>query len=283
MENEKKINRLTIPLAILFFILFVIPFILLFCNSFLTYQAGQVEPDLPLTLSNYLKFFKDSYYFEVIIRTFWISIVTTVICTLMAYPLAYFMANAKGYVKTTLLVLVVLPLISGVMVQTMGWYGMLTNYGTVNAILLGLNIIDTPIAFLGTPVAIIIGLIQGFLPFMVLPIMNSIQAIPNNVIEAAENFGANGLQRFFRIILPLSRGGIGAGAILVFGACLSSYTTPSILGRGKVQVIGTVIYQQAMQLFNWPFASVIAVMLLIILLLLTTLSSLKSRRREAKG
>lgn len=278
--SSRKINRLTLPLAFLFFILFVIPFVLLFYNSLLTYQAGQVEPSMPLTFANYLKFFKDSYYLDVIIRTFWLSLVTTAVCILMAYPLAYFMARTGGYIKTVMLVLVTLPLISGVMVQTLGWYGMLTNYGTVNVILKWLNLVNASIEFLGKPSAIIIGLVQGFLPYMVLPIMNSVQAIPPNVLEASQNLGANRVQRFFRITLPLSKGGVAAGAILVFGACLSSYTTPSILGRGKVQVIGTVVYQQAMQLFNWPFASVIAVILLVILLILSSISSVVMRRNK---
>lgn len=274
-----KSDSLLIPLAILFFIFFIIPFFMLFYNSFLTY-TGRVEPSLPLTFENYVKFFNDSYYPGVIKTTFYISIATTFWVTLLAYPLAYFMSKIDGYLKTILLVLSTLPLISGVMVQNMGLYGMMTNYGTVNNFLKALNIIQEPLQLLGNETAVIIGLTQGFLPYMILPVMNSIQAIPQNVQQAAESLGANAFHRFIRVTFPLSFRGIAAGAVLVFGASLSSYTTPSILGRGKVQVIGTVVYQQAMQLFNWPFASTIAMILLLIILLFMPCSRFITRRSK---
>jgi len=276
-------NMLLLPLAALFFVMFIIPFFYLLYTSFLTYTSGQVSPGMPFTLGSYLKFFRDSYYAVVIGRTLWLSLLSAVICTIMAYPLAFFMARAQGYLKTILLVLVTLPLISGVVVQTMGWYGLLAAYGTVNNILKALHIIHDPIQFLGTSSAIVIGLVQSFLPYMVLPIMNILQVIPKNVLEAAENLGANGAQRFFRITFPLSLGGVGAGFVLVFGACLSSYTTPSILGSGKVQVIGTVVYQQAMQLFNWPFSAAISMILLVLLLILAVATSLKAKRKAANA
>lgn len=274
-----KSDSLLIPLAILFFIFFIIPFFMLFYNSFLTY-TGRVEPSLPLTFENYVKFFNDLYYPGVIKTTFYISIATTFWVTLLAYPLAYFMSKIDGYLKTILLVLSTLPLISGVMVQNMGLYGMMTNYGTVNNFLKALNIIQEPLQLLGNETAVIIGLTQGFLPYMILPVMNSIQAIPQNVQQAAESLGANAFHRFIRVTFPLSFRGIAAGAVLVFGASLSSYTTPSILGRGKVQVIGTVVYQQAMQLFNWPFASTIAMILLLIILLFMPCSRFITRKSK---
>ncbi len=285
MFKRKKYQTgdlMILPLSLLFFVFFAIPFVMLLYNSFLTY-TGRVMPELPLTLENYIKFFKDSYYPEVIGRTFYISFVTTLIVAVLAYPLAYFMAKLRGYFKTIMLVLVTLPLISGVMVQNMGLYGMLTNYGTVNRFLMALRIIDEPIQLLGNNLAVIIGLTQGFLPFMVLPVMNSLQAIPENIFQASESLGANKVRQFFRITLPLSLNGCIAGAVLVFGACLSSYTTPSILGRGKVPVIGTVVYQQAMQLFNWPFASSLAMILLLIILLFMPFSKLLTSRREKRG
>jgi len=272
-----------LPLTLLFVIFFIIPFAMLFYNSFLTYAgSGKVQPSLPFTFENYIKFFKDSYYPGVIGRTFYIAAVTTVLVTVMAYPLAYLMAKTDGYVKTILLVLSTLPLISGVMVQNMGLYGMMTNYGTVNTFLKAIHIITEPLQLLGNETAVIIGLTQGFLPFMILPIMNSLQAIPQNVHQAAESLGANAFHRFMRVTFPLSLKGVAAGAVLVFGASLSSYTTPSILGRGKIQVIGTVVYQQAMQLFNWPFASTIAVLLLVIMMIVMACPKLFSKK-ERKG
>lgn len=277
-RTNRRINLLLIPLTVLLVVFFAFPFVMLFYNSFLTF-SGKVEPSLPLTFANYIKFFKDSYYPAVIGRTLYISVATTFISLVCAYPLAFFMVKAKGYVKTIFLVLVTLPLISGVMVQTMGWYGMMTNHGTINKLLQALHITSEPLEMLGNNSAVIIGLVQGFLPYMVLPIMNALQAIPGNVLQAAENLGANKVQQFFRVTLPMSMGGVAAGCMLVFGACLSSYTTPSILGRGKVQVIGTIVYQQAMQLFNWPFASAIAMLLLLVILLLIPVTGALTKRK----
>lgn len=272
-----------LPLAGLFFIMFAVPFMYLLYTSFLTYTSGQVSPGMPFTIASYVKFFQDSYYAEVVLRTFWFSLVTASICVILAYPLAFVMAKATGYLKTTLLVLVTLPLISGVIVQTSGWYGLLTDYGTINNVMMALGIIDEPVSILGTSTAIIIGLVQSFLPYMVLPIMNVLQVIPNNVLEAAENLGANRVQRFFRVVFPMSLGGVAAGFVLVFGACLSSYTTPSILGRGKVQVIGTIVYQQAMQLFNWPFAATMSMILLVLLIVFVLLTSRKPKEKGGKA
>lgn len=277
----RRMNTLMVPLAILFLIMFAAPFIYLFYMSFLTYTSGQVSPTPPFTWASYVKFFQDSYYMGVIGRTVWISVLSALICAIMAYPLAVFLNKAKGYAKTIGMVLVILPLISGVIVQTMGWYGLLTDYGTINNVLIALHIIDEPITFLGKPTAVVIGLVQSFLPYMVLPIMNTLQAIPHNVLEAAENLGANSAQRFFRVTLPLSMSGVVTGFILVFGSCLSSYTTPSILGRGKVQVIGTIVYQQAMQLFDWPFAAAISMLLLVALLLILLLTSIRTKKSKA--
>lgn len=267
-KSVNRANAMLIPLTVVFIVLFIIPFIVLLYYSFLTYSAGQVVPSTPYTLSSYQKFFEDSFYPRVVGRTIGISFLTALVCTVLGYPVAYYISKSRGYKKTLLLVIVILPLVAGVMTQTLGLYGILTSYGPVNNALLALGIIQEPIEFLGKTSGVVIGLAQGFLPYMVLPVMNSIQAIPDNVLEAADNLGANAFQRFFRITLPLSKTGILSGFVLVFGCCLNSYTTPLLLGRGKVSVIGTTIYQQAMQLYNWPFAAAIAMILIVLVLVI---------------
>ena len=277
-KSTNRANIMLIPLTIIFVILFVVPFIVLLYYSFLTYKSGQVIPTTPYTLGAYAKFFSDSFYPRVVGRTIVISLVTALICSVLGYPVAYFISKSKGYLKTILLVIVILPLVAGVMVQTLGLYGILTSYGPVNNFLLTLGIIDEPIEFLGTETGVIIGLTQGFLPYMILPVMNSIQAIPDNVLEAADNLGANSVHRFLNVTFPLSKTGVISGFVLVFGCCLNSYTTPLLLGRGKVSVIGTVIYQQAMQLFNWPFAAAIAMILIALVLVVFTITTLLPKK-----
>lgn len=277
-KSVNKANFMLIPLTIVFIILFIIPFIVLLYYSFLSYKSGQVIPTTPYTIDSYAKFFEDSFYPRVVGRTIGISLLTAVICSVLGYPVAYFISKCRGYAKTILLVVVILPLVAGVMVQTLGLYGMLTSYGPINNALLALGIIKEPIEFLGTASGVIIGLTQGFLPYMILPVMNSIQTIPENVLEAADNLGANGLQRFLRITLPLSKSGVISGFVLVFGCCLNSYTTPLLLGRGKVAVIGTTIYQQAMQVYNWPFASAIAMLLIALVLMVFCITNIAPRK-----
>lgn len=286
-KSVNKANALLIPLILVFLVLFIIPFFVLVYYSFLTYRSGQVVPSTPYTLSAYGKFFADSFYPRVVLRTIGISFLTAALCSVFGYPVAYYISKSRGYKKTILLVIVILPLVAGVMTQTLGLYGMLTSYGPVNNALLYMGIIEEPIEFLGRPSGVVIGLTQGFLPYAILPIMTSIQAIPDNVMEAADNLGANGVQRFLRVTLPLSKTGIISGFVLVFGCCLNSYTTPLLLGRGKVSVIGTTIYQQSMQLYNWPFASAIAVILIALVLIvfaLTTMIPKKvKQRREGRA
>lgn len=163
-KSTNRANIMLIPLTIIFVILFVVPFIVLLYYSFLTYKSGQVIPTTPYTLGAYAKFFSDSFYPRVVGRTIVISLITALICSVLGYPVAYFISKSKGYLKTILLVIVILPLVAGVMVQTLGLYGILTSYGPVNNFLLTLGIIDEPIEFLGTETGVIIGLTQGFLP-----------------------------------------------------------------------------------------------------------------------
>lgn len=286
-KSVNKANAMLIPLTLVFFVLFIIPFLVLVYYSFLTYRSGQVVPSTPYTLGAYVKFFADSFYSRVVLRTVGISLLTALCCSVLGYPVAYYVSKSRGYKKTLLLVIIILPLVAGVMTQTLGLYGMLTSYGPVNNVLLSLGIIEEPIEFLGRTSGVVIGLTQGFLPYSILPIMTSIQAIPDNVMEAADNLGANGVQRFLRVTLPLSKTGVLSGFVLVFGCCLNSYTTPLLLGRGKVSVIGTTIYQQAMQLYNWPFAAAIAVILIALVLVVFTLTTMIPKkikqRQEGKA
>lgn len=283
-KSVNKANAMLVPLTVVFVFLFIIPFLILLYNSFLTYKAGQVVPTTPFTVGSYLKFFSDSFYPRVVGRTLLLSLITSLVCVFLGLPVAFYISKSRKYKKTILLVLVILPLVAGVMVQTLGLYGMLTSYGPINNALLALGIIKEPIEFLGKPSGVIIGLTQGFLPYMILPILNSVQAIPANVTEAANNLGANGIKTFWYVTLPLCKTGIISGIVLVFGCCLNSYTTPLLLGRGKVSVIGTTIYQQAMQLYNWPFASAIAMILIALVLIVFTVSGNISKltvRKEA--
>lgn len=281
--KKRKINRanfLLIPLIIIFIIFFIIPFLILAYYSFLTKTGSQVIPTKPYTIAAYAKFFSNPYYLRVVGRTIWLSFITAAICALLGYPVAYFIAHTKGYLKSVLLVVVILPLVSGLVVQTLGLYGLMSSYGPINNFLMAIGLIKEPIKMLGTMGGVTAGLVQGFIPYMILPIITSIQSIPGNVLEAADNLGANGFQKFIHVTLPLSRGGILSGSILVFGCTLNSYATPLSLGQGKIPVIGTAIYQQAMQSFNWPFASAMAMLLIVLVLVVFVIGTAVTGRSQ---
>lgn len=261
-DRRSKLWVAISPLLLLYFVTLVIPLIILIIYSFFKYAPPEIIPKPIFTLENYAKFFKDVWYGGVLVKTTLLSLITTLFCLVLGYTLAYYIAGRRSFIKSVLLTLVILPLITGSLVQTLGWYAIFSNSGPVNNILKALRVIWEPLPFLGSEVSIVIGLIQAFLPYMMFPILNSIETIPQNLKDAAASLGANNFIIFFRITLPLSINGIMAGCLLVFASSLSSYVTPSILGQGKIPFISMIIYQQALQVFNWPFASVLAIVLL---------------------
>jgi ABC-type spermidine/putrescine transport system permease subunit I len=243
------------PAIILIGVIFLLPFLQLLLYSFWSFVPGSLLPDTSLSLGNYRRLMEEPYYFEVYLRTIKISVIATLVTLILAYPLARFIARQKTGAKGLLLVLVMLPLIGGSMIQTLGWVTLLMRYGAINGTLLSLGMIEAPISFLGRELGIIIGLVQSFLPLLVLPLVASLGAIDASLEDAAKSLGANSFRTFFEIVLPLSMPGAIAGSTLVFIANLTSFVTPAMLGQGKIQVFGTLAYQQAIQVMDLPFSS----------------------------
>ena len=249
---------LLLPGSLIIGIVFLLPFVFLIIQSFWTYESSFVA-NTTFTLANYAKLFSDNYYFSVYLRTVKISLISTAITLVLAYPLARFISRLGTGIKGFLLSLVALPMIGGAMIQTMGWMAMMMRYGMLNGILMGLGIAKEPVAFLGTELGIIIGLVQSFIPLMVLPLVASLGAIDISLEEAAKSLGANSSRTFLEIVLPLSIPGAISGTILTLMMNLTMFVTPSILGQNKIMVFGTIAYQQAISVGNWPFASAFAI------------------------
>lgn len=259
------------PALLVYWLVFLIPVIVLFMNSI---QANQLEKKLwerELSFESYARFFSDPYFIKVIGTTMLVAIAVVVIALIIGYLLAYHIYKAKSFIKTSLITIVLTPLFSGALLQSLGWYLLFAKYGPLNAWLIDWGIIEQPHQFLGTYSAVIIALVHGFLPFMVLSIVNSLRSIPENIFDAASSLGANSFTTFIRVTLPLTKGGIIAGCALVFGGTLGSFATPGIIGQGKIQLLSQIIYQQAIQVFDWSFASVISIILLLIILTVTML------------
>lgn len=263
---------LILPASLIIGLVFLAPFALLAVQSFWTYVSSFVsEPTF--TLANYQKLFVDSYYFQVYGRTAKLSLISTAITLVLAYPLARFISRLPTGKKGFMLSLVALPMIGGAMIQTMGWMTMMMRYGMLNGILMGIGLIQKPITFLGSELGVVIGLIQSFIPLMVLPLVASLGAIDESLEDAAKSLGANSMRTFFSVVLPLSLPGAISGTILVFMVNLTMFVTPSLLGQNKITVFGTLAYQQAIAVGNWPFASAFAIFFIFMLGVLALMGS----------
>lgn len=219
------------------------------------------------TVSNYLKAL-NPIYLKPIVRSFWLAIVNTVICLLIGYPMAYYISRRPAEVKSVLLLLIILPFWTNFLVRTYAWMVILREGGLVNVILMKSGLIEEPLKLLFTKKAVIIGLVYGYLPFMILPLYASIEKVNPALLEAAYDLGANPFQTFSRVMVPLTLPGIIAGSILVFIPTLGAFVTPDLLGGAKEMMIGNLIQNQYLKVRNWPFGSALSFMLLNIVLAL---------------
>jgi putative spermidine/putrescine transport system permease protein len=243
---------------------FLLPFALLVVTGFWSQRPGSWLIDPTFTLKNYARIATDPYFITAFLRTIWLSVVTTVICLLLGFPVARWIASGRPG-RSLMAIVMLLPLVAGALLQTLGLVNLLSLLGVVNGALKALGLIDGSIHFLGTQIGILIGLVQAFLPLMVLPLATVLAKMPAELEQSAMSLGAPRFEVWRRIILPLSLPGILAGSVLVFCATLTSFVTPQVLGQGKIPTFATIAYQQAALVLDWPFASALAVALLAIL------------------
>jgi spermidine/putrescine transport system permease protein len=235
---------------------------------------GGVEPGF--SLDHYRRFF-DPLYLAILGRTIVWALGSTVICLLVGYPVAFVIARARRW-RQVLLFLVVLPFWTSFLVRMFAMIFLLRDTGFVNSALIGLGLIDRPLALLYTPGAVLAGLVYGFLPLMILPIYASLEKLDDSLLEAALVLGARPVARFFRVILPLSLPGVVAGCLLTFIPALGSFVTSDLLGGAKQVMIGNLIQNQFTTARNWPFGSA-ASLVLMALVLVAVVGYL--RRRDA--
>ncbi len=209
--------------------------------------------------------FADRMYLSILWRTAQDAGITTLICLLMGYPVAYVIARSGPW-KNFLLFLVVLPFWTSFLVRTFAMIFLLRDTGLINAMLLRFGLIAEPIQMLYTPWAVLVGLVYGFLPFMVLPIYASLEKMDWTLLEAAEVLGARPAARFLRITLPLSLPGVAAGCCLVFIPSLGSFLTSDLLGGAKQILIGNLVQNQFTSARNWPFGSAASFVLMAVVL-----------------
>jgi putative spermidine/putrescine transport system permease protein len=260
----------------------LLPLAILFRYSLNQFVPGKFMVDA-LTVENYVKFFTDLYYTAVLTRTIRIAFITTAICLLMGFPLAYVLARTRTRYKNILIMLVVLPLFVGNAVRAAGWMVAFGNKGVINASLMGTGMISTPLEIMFTETAVIIGITAVNLPFMVLTLQSVIEGIDRAVEEAAFNLGATPMQMAYRVLLPLAMPGVLAGTILTFILAMNAYATPVLLGGPRFQMMGPLVYGQFVQQNNWPFGGAIAFILMTATLLLTLAANWMVQQRYRGG
>jgi ABC-type spermidine/putrescine transport system permease subunit I len=251
---------LLLPLALYLVVFLVIPFANIIVLSFYTYSPTRIwTPEL--TTANYQDL-ADSAFLAVLMRTLRLGLVSTALCVIFGYPLAYFLARAPRRLATIGVFLLVIPLMVSAVIRTFGWLVILGRNGLINSALLAVGLDRLPLLYNET--AVVIGLANVFVPFMVLPLMASIERINPALEEAARNLGASWIGTFRRVVLPLSRPGLISGCLLVYSAAISAFVIPVLMGGARVRVIGRQIYDQLLISYQWPAASAIATLLAIV-------------------
>ncbi|WP_437288101.1 ABC transporter permease [Sorangium sp. So ce406] len=224
-------------------------------------ELGQVV--FRLSLSSYARVL-DATYLKILLNSIRYAAITTAICLVAGYPVAYFIGRAREGIRNKLLMLVMVPFWTSFLIRTYAWMSILKSEGLLNGILLYLRIISAPLDIMYTPAAVVIGLVYSYLPFMILPIYGSVEKLDNALIEAAFDLGARPVSAFSHVIVPLTRPGILAGVLLVFIPALGMFAITDLMGGARVPMIGNVIQNQFGQARDWPFGAALGMTLLLL-------------------
>lgn len=272
---------------------FLVPFIIVFKISFAEMQYS-IPPytelvafadevlTINLNLGNYYYLIDDSLYAKAYLSSVRIAFFATLGALLIGYPMAYAIARADASTRNALLMMVMLPSWTSFLIRIYAWVGILKNNGLINNALMGVGLIDEPIALLNTEFAVYIGIVYAYLPFMVLPIYTNLVKLDNSLLEASADLGCPPWKTFLTVTLPLSKAGIIAGSMLVFIPSVGEFVIPEMLGGSEALMIGKVLWQEFFNNRDWPVASAVAIVMLLLLLIpITFFHRYQSRELEA--
>ncbi len=255
-------------------LLFFIPLLIVFFYSLLTRGAyGGVA--LPFSADSYARVL-DTLYLAIAWRSFYIATVSTILCLILGFPLALYIALYSRH-KILLLNLVMLPFWTSFLIRIYAWMFLLRDTGLINTILLSSHLISSPLPMLFNTPAVILGLVYGYLPFTVLPLYATIEKLDPAWLEAAADLGANPVVAIWKVIIPLSRPGILAGSLLVFIPCLGAYLAPDLMGGGKTVMLGNLVQNQFTASRDWPFGAAVSLLLMLIVVLITAAISRRAQ------
>ncbi len=254
---------LSAPALILYVVLFTAPLLmtlLLSFNSFDMNRGGIIDE---YSWTNYLEVLTDSYFHEIFLRTFVISVLVTLFCALLGTPEAYILYRMSNPWKSLCMLAILGPLLVSVVVRTLGWAILIGSNGFINQFLMTAGLVDKPIKLMFTMTGIVIALIHVLIPFMVLAVWASLQKLDPRVESAGLSLGASQFTVLRRIVLPQVMPGVLSGSLIVFALTASAFATPSILGGRRLKVVATTAYDEYLGTLNWPLGAAIAVLLLI--------------------
>jgi putrescine transport system permease protein len=258
---------------------FLIPFVIVLKISFSEAQIA-MPPYLPLfhwasekvlqvqlNLGNYMFLVEDNLYIKAYFNSIKVAAISTLLCLLIGYPIAYSMARSTPSTRNILLLLVTLPFFTSFLLRVYAWIGILKNNGLINNWLTSLGIIQDPIQMMQTDFAVYVGIVYSYLPFMILPLYANLEKMDLTLLEAAADLGCKPWQAFLKITLPLSMHGILAGCLLVFIPAVGEFVIPSLLGDPGMLMIGKVLWTEFFNNRDWPVASAVAIALLLFLVI----------------
>ncbi len=223
-------------------------------------------PTIAINLENYAYLWEDSLYIKTYLSSLKIASISTLLCLLIGYPMAYAIVRTPGTGKFVLLLLVMLPFWTSFLLRVYAWMGLLADQGTINDILIWLGLVDKPVRLLYSHFAVYVGIVYTYLPFMILPLYAIMERLDHSLNEAAADLGAKPVSAFFTVTLPLTMPGILAGCLLVFIPATGEFVIPDLLGGGNVLMIGKILSSEFNANHDWPVASAVAVALLLVLM-----------------
>lgn len=259
----KQFRKMTYPYVVWISIMILVPMLMIVFYAFT--KPGNDVLIAKFTLENFVKFFSDTIFLEVLGRSLRIAVETTAICLLIGYPTAYFIAKSGEVSMVRLVLLITLPTWINMLVRTYAWVGILQDDGIINRFL-GLFGIGQ-VTLLYTDFAVVLGMVYNFLPFMILQIQTSLSKMDGSLLEAANDLGANRFETFWRVTFPLSLPGVISGITLVFLPAVSSFFIPKLLGGGQYVMVGTLIESQFLTAGNWNFGSAVSLIMAIIIMI----------------
>jgi putrescine transport system permease protein len=275
------------------FLFFMLPFFIVLKISFAEadvaippyteiYNFVDQKLQVLLNLGNYAMLAGDELYIAAYLGSLKMALISTTLCLLIGYPMAYAIASARKEMQTVLVLLIMMPTWTAILIRVYAWMGILSNNGLLNGFLMTMGWIDEPLQILNTNLAVYIGVVYSYLPFMILPLYANLVKHDNSLLEAASDLGSSTFNSFWKITIPLSKNGIVAGCMLVFIPVVGEFVIPELLGGPETLMIGKVLWQEFFNNRDWPVASALAVVMLLILIVPIILFN-RSQAKEMEG